>query len=73
MKDLLERFRARDAAGKEYLVELWQRRIDTSTMVKRSSTGGLKEFVTADGQSLNWIDDNTFELVIGGTRLTRVP
>ncbi|MEW5918997.1 MAG: hypothetical protein AB1762_21515 [Gemmatimonadota bacterium] len=72
MKDITDQFLVRDDDGNEYQVLVYQKRIDTSTLDRRSFRHGLREARLADGRHLNRIDDNTFEIVEDGIRVTRV-
>jgi hypothetical protein len=60
----IDRFRAMDADGKEYVVVIYQ------TMVSAASHNnigaeipGLKRLTTLDGTVLNYVDSETFKIV----------
>ncbi len=71
---VIERFRVRDDQGIENHVVCVQRNIDTSTNQMRSSMPGLPEYWLADFSSaVNFIDEDTFEIVATGKRARRIP
>ena len=67
-----DEFRARDDQGVEYRVIRWQREIDTPRLQGRSSRLGLPEYRLADGSALNFIAEDTFEVVVTGKRIRRI-
>lgn len=69
----IDRFKAKSASGKEYLIIVTQKFIDASTADDPNAIiPGLKSAKTADGRFLNFIDENTFKLVDTGEILTRI-
>jgi len=72
MEKLIETFFARDGAGNEYEIEVWQNFIETRSRAGTELLAGLKSIRTSCGLSVNHIDDETFNIVQTGQILRKV-
>lgn len=62
--ELIEEVTARDELGNEYSVLVYQEFLESTAMNRPPSwVPGLKEMRLEDGTFVNFIDDNTFEIV----------
>lgn len=72
MREVTERFKVRGKDGTVYDAKILQDRTDETLLDgTRRTTYSLKEAVLADGRRMNIIDDDIFEIVVTGERLTR--
>jgi hypothetical protein len=71
---ITERFRVRDAAGKQYDAVCVQKPINTTHNQSSHSESifGLPEYKLSTGGGLSMIDHDTFEVVATGKKVTRV-
>lgn len=73
MREVMERFQVRGEDGAVYDVEIQQNRGDETLLDGTPhTTHGLKEAVLADGRRLNFVDDDTFKIVVTGEVVTRI-
>jgi hypothetical protein len=69
---LVEQFDARKANGQVVRLHAYQDMIDAGTHDDPYATlPGMKRFETSQGQAVNFIDDNTFKIVVTDEILTR--
>ena len=69
---LVESFLAKDRHGQLYTILVYQDFIVTRSLDGHSSRlPGLKSLYTSDQDAVNWVDENTFEIVSSGIMLKR--
>ena len=74
MSDVTERFKVRTSDGTIYDAVVVQDRIDDTSMgdAQKSFIYGLKTLMLEDGRVMNRIDNETFQIVESGEKVTRV-
>ena len=69
---LVEEFQAVGDDGKSYEISVYQEFIDTSIMRNPNKRiPGMQEMTLGDGGHVNWIDENTFQIVSSGQIVRR--
>ncbi len=70
--ELIDRIDANSDDGTKYEILVYQEMITMETMGETKVLPGLKELTLTNGDHVNFVDDNTFEIVSTGERLTRI-
>lgn len=72
-KRLVEKFQARGLNGKIYTVHIYEAVIEFKPITGPSITsGGSKVAALSDGRHVNWIDDETFQILDNDEIIKRV-
>lgn len=70
---LIKRITCNDDSGKTYEVEHWQEQIPAGHMGNPKATiPGMSQLNLSTGESVNYIDENTFKIVQTDTIIRRV-
>jgi len=73
MRKEISRVACRDDDGKKYTVVMWQHYSDRGTLaVPKRLAPTTKSLALATGEPVNFIDDDTFEIVESETIIRRV-
>ena len=70
--ELIDRIDANSDDGTKYEILVHQEMITMETMGETKVLPGLKELTLTNGNHVNFVDNNTFEIVSTGERLTRI-
>jgi hypothetical protein len=73
MMRVTDQFRVRSDKGIVYNAICRQRVIDTTSLQERSERLGMPEYRLEDDRPLNFIDQDTFQIVATGERVRRIP
>ena len=70
--ELIDRIDANSDDGTKFEILVYQEMITTETMGGTTVLPWLKELTLTNGDHVNLVDDDTFEIVSTGERLTRI-
>ena len=60
---MIDQFTATAETGETFTIQLWQEFITVDSLGGRETLPGLKSLRTDTGQNVNYIDENTFQIV----------
>lgn len=72
MEKKISEFTCTDGNGRSYTIEEWQEQIPAGHFGNPSATiAGMSRLITSDGMSVNYVDEQTFEIVQTGVIISR--
>lgn len=72
MKKLISRIACKDDTGQTYVLEEWQEQIPAGHLDDpNATTPGMKQLILSTGGRVNYIDEDTFEIVQTDTIIRR--